>query len=470
MKKQDLWNKPVSLRKNQVVTVDITDMTREGEGVGKYAGFPVFVKDTVTGDRAEILITKIKKNYGYGRLHKLLTASPDRVDPPCPSARQCGGCRIQQIRYEKQLDMKLDHVRNCLERIGGFDPGLVESVTEGITGMEEPWHFRNKAQYPVGTDRQGNPVTGFYAGRTHTIIPNTDCLIQDPVNEKILKTVLAHMKRFRIPAYDEEKGKGLVRHIFTRIGKETGQIMVCLVINGSREQLAGSGELVHALRQIPGMESILVNSNRKKTNVIMGDHTETLWGNPYIEDRLDGLTFRIGPRSFYQVNPEQTVKLYGKAMEYASLTGSETVWDLYCGIGTISLFLSRKAGRVIGVEVVPEAIEDARVNAGLNGIGNVEFHVGKAEEIAPDLCRDSENRPDVVVVDPPRKGCDGTLLDAILSMEPERIVYVSCDPATLARDLKILCAGGYDLSKAAAVDQFCHSMHVESVCLLTHKD
>lgn len=460
-------NKPI-IQKNQEISVNIVDYTREGEGIGKWEGIPFFIKDTVIGDQVEAVVTKVKKNYGYARLTKVLSPSTDRIEAPCPVARQCGGCRIQQMAYDRQVAFKRSQVINCLERIGGFES--VEAITEDALGMEEPWHYRNKAQYPVGYDRQGNIIAGFYAGRTHHIIPNENCLIQAESNGRILRVILDHMENHHIPPYDERTGQGLVRHIYTRVGFATEQIMVCLVLKGQAEEFEDLAGLVDRLTAIPGMTSIIVNVNKERTNRILGDSCLTIWGKDEIEDEIDGVRFLIGPKSFYQVNPVQTRVLYGKALEYAGLKGDETVWDLYCGIGTISLFLARRAGRVTGVEIVPEAISDARRNARINHIDNVEFHVGKAEEVAPALCADQGGKPDVIVVDPPRKGCDRALLDTILSVRPDRVVYVSCDPGTLARDLKILCEDDYHLDKVAVVDQFCHSCHVETVVLLSREN
>lgn len=457
----------MDLKKNQEILLTIEDFTKEGEGLGKYQGFPLFVKDTVIGDVAKVSVTKIKKNYGYARLTEILEPSPDRVIPPCPVARQCGGCKIQQLSYEKQKEFKWNQVANCLKRIGGFSD--IEEKMEPIYGMDEPWHYRNKAQYPIGCDKQGNPVAGFYAGRTHSIVPNTNCLIQAEVNQDILEIVLDYMKKNHIRSYDENTHTGLVRHVLTRIGFVTGEIMVCLIINGKREQLRNVSYLVERLRKIPGMTSILININKDKTNKILGSVCQTIWGKDYIEDYIGDVRYQIGPLSFFQVNPRQTKVLYSKALEYADLKGEELVWDLYCGIGTISLFLAQKAKQVYGVEIIKEAIDDARNNARVNGMENVEFFVGKAEEIVPAQYEKTGIHPDVIVVDPPRKGCEVSLLHTMIDMSPERIVYVSCDPGTLARDCKILCEKGYEIKKVSVVDQFGHSVHVETVAFLVKK-
>lgn len=334
---------------------------------------------------------------------------------------------------------------------------------EGIYGMDLPYHYRNKAQFPVGVNKDGNLIAGFYAGRTHNIIENTDCLIQNVKNKDILEIVLAYMKKNHVKAYDEQQHKGCVRHILTRVGYVTGEIMVCLIINGSAKQLKKKEELVEKLREIEGMTSIVINYNSEKTNRILGSECEVLWGRDYIVDYIGDVQYQIGPLSFYQVNPQQTKRLYDKVMEYADLKGEEIVWDLYCGIGTISLFLAQKAKKVYGVEIVAEAIDDARKNAKRNGMTQAEFFVGKAEEVFPMQYEKKREKADVVVVDPPRKGCDRTLLDTIMAMAPERVVYVSCDPGTLARDLKILCEDSYEVEKVAVYDQFCHGMHVETV-------
>lgn len=458
----------MEFKKNQMVELNIDDIGNEGEGIGHIDGYALFLKDAVIGDRVRAKIIKTKKNYGFARVEEVLEPSKDRVDSKCPAARPCGGCTLQHLSYEKQLEYKFNKVKNCLERIGGLEN--IESKMEPIYGMDTPFYYRNKAQFPVGTDKEGNLVTGFYAGRTHTIIDCRHCVIQHPVNEQILRKVLDYMKENHISAYDEKKHQGLVRHIVTRVGFVTGEIMVCLVLNGSKRNLKNINMLVDSLKEIKGMTSICVNINKEKTNRILGNKIEKVYGPSYIYDYIGNVKYQIGPLSFFQVNPRQTKVLYEKALEYAQLSGNETVWDLYCGIGTISLFLAQKARQVYGVEIVKEAIDDAKLNAKMNGFTNAEFFVGKAEKVLPEEYEKNGVYADVIVVDPPRKGCDGTLLETMVKMNPKRIVYVSCDPATLARDVKILEENQYEVKKVSVVDQFGHSGHVETVCLLSGKD
>ena len=460
------------MQKNDTAVIEITDIGTDGAGIGKADGYTLFVKDAVIGDIAEVKVMKAKKNYGYARLMKVVEPSKYRVQPRCAFARRCGGCQIQEMSYDRQLAFKEQKVRGNLERIGGFSPEFIDGIMDPVAGMEHPFGYRNKAQFPFGTDKEGNPVVGFYAGRTHDIIANTDCALGVPVNQEILEIILKFMKENSIPAYNEKTGQGLVRHALIRYGFSTKEIMVCLVINGTR--IPHAEKLIGALTELPGMTSITISANTRRDNVIMGNTCVVLWGQGYITDYIGDIKYQISPLSFYQVNPVQTETLYSLALEYAELSGSETVWDLYCGIGTISLFLAKQAEKVYGVEIVPQAIEDARTNAKINGIGNAEFFVGKAEEVLPayyDRYAQEHNgetaRADVIVVDPPRKGCDAALLDTIVRMEPEKVVYVSCDPATLARDLKILCENGYELKKIRAVDMFPMTVHVETVVLLS---
>ena len=491
-------------------------------------GFAIFVKDAVPGDTIEVTVTKVTSRYAYGHLDRILEPSPFRVQPRCPIAKTCGGCQIQALDYEKQLAFKQKKVRENLIRIGGFAPEQIDAVMHPIVGMGEPWHYRNKEQVPVQQGKFG-PVTGFYASHSHTVIPMTDCCIGSPKNKQILETVLSWMQAHNVPAYDEETGKGLIRHILIRDGIYSGQIMVCVIANDYR--IPYEKELVEALRGLEGVASIVLNTNTERTNVITGRALRTLWGADDIVDTLhihevtqrpaaavlpakdlkagdstaggstiedltkresaegtiaaggstatefkkteESVTFGISPLSFYQVNPRQTEKLYSLALNCAGLTGNETVWDLYCGVGTISLFMARHAKQVYGVEIIPEAIENARMNAERNGIKNATFYVGKAEEVLPNYvenlkAQEIDPQIDVICVDPPRKGCDDVCIQTMLEIAPRRIVYVSCDPATLARDLKKLAEGGYRLEYVQPVDQFAHTVHIETVCLLSN--
>ena len=460
------------MNKNDIVTVEITDIGVSGEGIGHVDGYTLFIKDAVIGDVVEAKVMKAKKNYGYARLMKVITPSEYRVEPKCAFARRCGGCQIQEMSYDRQLVFKDQKIRGNLERIGGFTKEQIEAVMQPVVGMEHPFSYRNKAQFPFGTDKEGNPITGFYAGRTHDIIANTDCALGVDQNREILEIILQYMRENKIKSYDEKTGKGLIRHALIRYGFKTKEIMVCLVVNGKK--LPKAERLIEKLIQIEGMTSITISPNTRRDNVIMGDSYEILWGQGYITDYIGNVKYQISPLSFYQVNPVQTEKLYGLALEYADLKGDETVWDLYCGIGTISLFLAQKAKQVYGVEIVPQAIDDAKENAKINAIDNAEFFVGKAEEVLPEYYAEYEREhngetahADVIVVDPPRKGCDETLLETIVKMQPEKVVYVSCDSATLARDLKYLCANGYEIKMCRGVDQFPQSVHVETVVLLS---
>ncbi len=510
-------------KKNDCLTVAITDMGIQGEGIGKVEGYTLFVKDAVIGDTVEVKIMRAKKSYAYAHLEKVIVPSPFRAVPKCRVAKACGGCQLQAVDYEKQLEFKYSKVKNNLLRLGGFSEEELDAVMEPIVGMEEPYGYRGKSQFPFGEDKEGNIITGFYAGHSHSIIANTECIIGVEENKEILEIILEHMKEYGMRAYDENTGKGLLRHALIRKGFSTGEIMVCLVLNcqkpmydGGKSFLAGQNELLEKLGKIQGMTSISVSLNTENTNVIMGLEIRNLWGQEVIHDTIhrcdvennfkvldEGLTYAISPLSFYQVNPLQTERLYSIALDYAKLTGKEAVWDLYCGIGTISLFLAQAARKVYGVEIIPEAIMDAEKNAVSNNITNVKFFTGKAEEVLSEFYnrggesdstaegakinaetskvktgdetkvmstdKTSMLSPDVIVVDPPRKGCDKECLDTMLKMSPDRIVYVSCDSATLARDLKILVEGGYTLQKVRPVDMFPHGVHVESVVLLSQQ-
>jgi 23S rRNA (uracil1939-C5)-methyltransferase len=490
-----------AFQKDMELEILIEDMDVEGQGIGKAEGIIFFVKDAVIGDRALVKVMKMKKTYGYARLLKILEPSPYRVEPLCPYARQCGGCQLQALDYSQQLKYKENKVRNNLKRIGGFAWG--EIAWNPIIGMDTPYFYRNKAQFPVGRDKEGRIAVGFYAARSHQIIPNRKCFLgmEMDVTEQVLDSVVSYMEENNIPAYDEVSGTGLVRHLLIRYGYHTKEVMACLVING--RQLPHEGRLLGKLRAIRGMAGVVLNVNEEDTNVILGQESRCIWGKGYITDSIGDVEYQISSLSFYQVNPVQTEKLYQKVLEYAGLTGQEVVWDLYCGIGTISLFLAQKAKWVYGVESVAPAVEDARKNAHRNGIGNVEFFVGKAEEVLPgfyekgaeegnqdrkigqaegqDQGKDNKVgqgqaagagmlHPDVIVVDPPRKGCDRKCLETIIKMEPERVVYVSCDSATLARDLKYLCENGYEVKEGQVLDMFPNTVHVETIVLIQKKN
>lgn len=494
-------------QKNETVTLTITGLGSSGEGIGRLpvpgeeekGGYTIFVKDAIIGDRVRASIMKAGKTYAFARLQEIIEPSPDRITPRCPVARSCGGCQIQMMDYRAQLEYKKNKVREDLIRIGGFSPELIDAVIYSAVGMdgpgEEPWRYRNKEQVPVGYDREGKIAFGFYAGRTHAIVPMKDCLIGREGNALILDRVREWMEKNYVRPYDEATGKGTVRHVLIRDGRHSGQIMVCIVANA--DSLPEEKELAGALAKIPGVASVSLNTNKERTNVILGRKVRTLWGEDAIEDSLyvqkvsypeeekgqegskgpvftgtdESVRFGISPLSFYQVNPMQTEKLYSTVLHFAQLTGKEVIWDLYCGVGTISLFMARSAGKVYGVEIIPAAIEDAKKNAERNGIENAEFFTGKAEEVLPDYVEEQEKngkigKVDLIVVDPPRKGCDTRCLETILKIKPEKVIYVSCDPATLARDLKILAEGGYCLKRVQPCDMFPHTSHVETIVLL----
>ncbi|MBQ2753690.1 MAG: 23S rRNA (uracil(1939)-C(5))-methyltransferase RlmD, partial [Firmicutes bacterium] len=418
------------VEKNKIYSATINDIGETGMGIGKIDGFTVFADGALPGEEVKVLVMKVKKNYCYGKVMEIVKQSPYRCEPVCPVFKRCGGCQIMHLSYEGQLDFKTKKVKDCIERIGGLK-GV--EVLPAI-GAKEPLFYRNKAQFPVGEGK-----IGFYAKHSHNIIDTEKCYIQNPVNEDVLKAVKGYMADNKVSAYDEKTGKGLIRHIFTRLGKTTGEIMVCLVVNGKK--LPNEKDFVDRIKAIDGVVSVMININRDNSNVILGRDSRLLWGKDRIRDFIGDIKYDISHLSFYQVNPEQTRVLYEKALSLADLKGGETVMDIYCGIGTISLFLAQKAKKVYGVEIIDAAIEDAKKNAELNGMTNTEFYVGKAEEVIPKLYSEGI-RADVVVVDPPRKGCDINVINIIIDMKPERVVYVSCDPSTLARDLRLLVDGG----------------------------
>jgi len=458
------------INKNDEFLLKIEDMGVNGEGIGHMDGLAFFVKDAIIGDVVRVKVMKMQKNYGFAKLIEVVEPSGDRVPLRCSVGRSCGGCQIQEMEYQAQLRFKERKVKNNLERIGKIDFTAGKApVFHPCIGMENPWNYRNKAQFPIGKSKDGRIIAGFYAGRTHSIIECEDCAIGIKENKEILRIVTEHIREYDIQPYDEKTHRGLIRHVLIRKGFRTGEIMVCLIINGDR--LKGAKNLAGKLMQIPGMTSISFNINKEVTNRILGEKVVNICGKGYISDYIGDVRFRISPLSFYQVNPVQTQKLYETALEYAGLTGKETVFDLYCGVGTISLFLAGKAKKVIGVELVQQAVRDARVNAEINGIENTEFYMGAAESVVPKLYERGVTA-DVVVVDPPRKGCEESLLETIVQMGPERVVYVSCDSATLARDVRILGDRGYEVRQVQPVDMFPNCEDVETVCLLSklHSD
>ncbi|MFD7525049.1 23S rRNA (uracil(1939)-C(5))-methyltransferase RlmD [Paenibacillus chitinolyticus] len=460
------------VEKNGEYTAEIIGIGHDGEGVGRVEGFTLFVPGALPGERVRLKVLKLKKQYGYAKLLDVLESSPDRVGAPCPIYDKCGGCQLQHLDYAAQLKVKRQLVVDNLERIGKLKVAKeADAEADGIVvyptiGMSDPWRYRNKAQVPFG-EEQGGLVGGFYAQGSHRIIDMEACLIQHANNDEVIAKVKEIGRGLGIRAYREETHEGLLRHVVVKVGFRTGEIMVVLVTNG--KEIPHVEEWIEKIRAaIPGVASICQNVNTGRTNVIFGATTRVLWGREVIYDYIGDVKFAISARSFFQVNPVQTEALYGKALEYAGLTGGETVVDAYCGIGTISLFLAKHAKKVYGVEIVPEAIEDAKRNAELNGIRNAEFAVGGAEDVLPEWQR-AGVRPDVIVVDPPRKGCDERLLDTILQLRPERVVYVSCNASTLARDLRLLEEGGYRTVCVQPVDMFPHTVHVESVCSLIYK-
>ncbi|WP_062049645.1 23S rRNA (uracil(1939)-C(5))-methyltransferase RlmD [Bacillus sp. JCM 19034] len=457
MKKQA----PPPVKKNDQLQVTIEDLTHEGAGVAKVEGYTLFVPKALPGEKVDIKVTKTNKGYGFARLMNINEESTHRIEPLCPIYQHCGGCQMQHMSYEGQLLFKQKQVKDVLERIGG----LKEVPVLATIGMAEPWRYRNKAQVPIG-EEAGLVIGGFYQERSHRIIDTDQCIIQTEESDQVVQLVKRMANQYGIRAYNEEKHSGILRHVVTRKGYVTDELMVILVTRG--KDLPQKQKLIDAIcEQVPNVKSIVQNINSKRTNVIFGDKTSVLWGEEYIYDYIGDIKFAISARSFFQVNPEQTKVLYEKALQYANLTGSETVIDAYCGIGTISLFLAQKAKHVYGVEIVSDAITDAKRNAKLNEISNVDFAVGEAEKVMP-WWYGQGIRPEVIVVDPPRKGCDQALLDTILSMKPQRVVYVSCNPATLARDLKVLESGGYKTVEVQPVDMFPHSTHVECCSLLIY--
>lgn len=452
----------IPVKTNDVIDCSFIDLTHDGKGVAKVDGYPLFVKHGLPGEKAQIKVTKVNKGYGFGEIIRFYETSPERVEPPCPIYGDCGGCQLQHLSYERQLQAKEKQVRDVLQRIGKLEDVQVHPVL----GMEDPWRYRNKSQIPFGA-RNGRLIGGFFRPRTHEIIEMESCIIQAEKNDEVYQKAREICEKYGIKPYDEKSHTGILRHLMVRYGRETGETMIVLVTR--TKDIPYRKKIVQELvSSIDGVTSIVQNINPERTNVILGDETRVLWGKEAIRDRIGEVEFEISARSFYQVNPIQTKVLYDKAVEYAGLTGSETVMDAYCGIGTISLFLARHAKKVYGVEIVEEAIEDAKYNAKINGIENVEFAVGKAEEVIPRWYEEGIEA-DVLVVDPPRKGCDPALLETIIKMKPKKVVYVSCNPATLARDLRILEDGNYKTIEVQPVDMFPQTVHVETVCLMSRK-
>lgn len=451
------------VNKNDRLTVYVEDLTHDGSGVAKVEGYPLFIPDVLPGEEAEVEVTKTNKRYGFAKLVKIKVASPDRIDPPCHVFWECGGCQLQHLNYEAQLVQKRKTVRDVLDRIAKLPHVPVHEVK----GMENPWRYRNKSQIPF-SERNGQTVAGFYKARTHHIVDTDECIIQSEEADILMAEIKRQLHRMGIHAYDERKHRGVLRHLVVRKARATGEIMVVFVTR--TKDLPQADAIIEVVKNvIPDVTSIMQNINSKKTNVIFGEETILLYGAPVIVDTIGDTQFEISARSFYQINPEQTEVLYNQALTYAQLSGDETVIDAYCGIGTISLFLAKKAKEVYGVEIVPQAIEDAKRNAELNQINNVFFEAGPAEVVIPNWYKDGK-RFDVLVVDPPRKGCDEKLLNTILEHKPKCMVYVSCNPATLARDLRILEDGGYRTQEVQPVDMFPQSSHVEAVALLQWKN
>ena len=451
----------IPVKKNDEITIQFEDLTHEGHGVGKLEGYPLFVPYGLPGEEAVVKVVKVNKNFGYGKLLEVKRPSPDRVEPPCDVFYKCGGCQIQHMSYDLQLQMKQNQVKNVMRKIAHMEHVPVHATL----GMDDPWRYRNKVAIPVG-ENDGELITGFYRMRSHDIIKDMDtCVVQDEVNDRLVEAVRRIASSLGISAYDEEKHTGVLRHIMVRTGRQTNEAMIVIITRTA--ELPHQEELVKELTETyPTIKSIIHNVNDRRTNVIMGRKSKVLWGEEYIYDTIGDIRFAISAHSFYQINPPQTKVLYEKALEYAAITKNDVVVDAYCGIGTISLFMAQKAKKVYGVEVVPEAISDAKMNAKINGITNTEFVVGQAEKVMP-WWKAQGLRPDVIVVDPPRKGCEVEFLEAMIGMQPKRIVYVSCNPSTLARDLRILEDGGYETKEVQPVDMFPQSMHVELVALMS---
>ena len=448
------------LSKNKEYVVDIVDIGQGGVGIGKYEGFTVFIEGGLIQDKVKVIISKSKKNYAVGDIVEILEKSPFRVDRICSDdLKDCGGCQIQELDYNKQLELKTNEVKQVISRIGKLENVEIHETI----GMQSPCRYRNKAQFPI-QNINGSTAIGFYRKKSHDVIPTDMCVIQHDINDKIIKIIKTYIQAYNVSIYNEMTHTGVLRHLVTKVGFTTNEVMVVLVANGTN--LPHINELASVLQEnIPGFKTLVLNINKAKTNVILGKENKVIYGNGKINDYIGDLVFEISPLSFFQVNPVQTEVLYNKALEYAELKENDTVFDIYCGIGSISLFLAQKATKVYGIEIVEDAIKDAKINAKLNNLNNVEFYVGKAEEVVPKMYSEGKTA-NVVVVDPPRKGCDEKVLDTIVSMKPDRVVYVSCNPSTLARDLAYLDERGYKCVEIQPVDMFPHTMHVETVAKL----
>ncbi|MCM1024252.1 MAG: 23S rRNA (uracil(1939)-C(5))-methyltransferase RlmD [Prevotella sp.] len=449
------------MKKNELYTIEITGMTAEGNGVGRTAeGMAVFVPLTAVGDVISCKIVKVAKTYAYGIVDRIITSSPNRAESNCPVSGKCGGCTFRYMSYSAELAVKDKLVRDAFSRLGGFENVPFEEICGGGEDF-----YRNKAQYPVA-ERDGRLICGFYSKRSHRVVPFTECRLQPRIFGEITAECLRLAEEKKIPAYNEENGGGVLRHIYIRRGFHSGEIMVCFVAK-NRDKLSHFTEIAKKIAEnFADVKSVVLNINPKNTNVILGTENITLWGNDGICDVLCGKKITLSPMSFYQVNTAQAERLYRQAIEYAELTGGETVLDLYCGAGTIGLAFSDMAGKIIGCEIVPEAVENAKLNAELNGVKNAEFYCGDAGEISKKFA-DEGIVPDVAVIDPPRKGCDGLTLDSLVRMSPKRIVMISCDPSTAARDAKYLAENGYGIKRARAFDLFPRTGHVESVVLMS---
>ena len=445
------------VNKNEQYIVDILDQGIDGEGIAKVDGFTVFIDGAIKKEKVKIVITKVLSSFAYGKLLEIIEKSESRAEPDCSTFVRCGGCSLRHIKYDKTLDIKTDIVKNCLAKALGYEPKVNKCI-----GMENPIYYRNKLQYPVGVDKLGNPVMGVFAKRSHEIIKTTECLIQDEESQKIANYLFDLLMKLDIKPYNETDRSGDIRHIIIRKGKKTNEVMVTIVTN--TEKLKCEEQIVKELTEkFKNIKTIVQNINNKNTNVILGDKVNVIYGSGYIEDYLGEFKFRISPLSFYQVNPIQTEVLYTKAVEYANLNGKETIFDLYCGIGTIGIFASKSAKKIYGIEVIPQAIENAKENAILNNIQNAEYFVGEVEKVLPKLV--SDNKADVVFIDPPRKGCEQIVLDTLLKVKPEKIVYISCNPATLARDLNLL-QDKYEIIEVQSVDMFPFTSHIENISFL----